>query len=136
MAETMPVASLLRTHSHTHNRFLIADFTKDLEEFAETFDIVHCRCVAGHVRTNLFFLFIIILFSPSGLLPTYPRFLIFNFLPSPSLIALCLSNKLFVIKVIDRTGLLRQIAKLLKPGTFLFINSHIYNLIPSEKKNN
>lgn len=135
MAETMPVASLLRTHSHTHNRFLIADFTKDLEEFAETFDIVHCRCVAGHVRTNLFFIFL--LFSSSLRPPSYsPSFSIFNFLPSPSLIALCLSNKLFVIKVIDRTGLLRQIAKLLKPGTFLFINSHIYNLIPSEKKNN
>ncbi|PAV15360.1 S-adenosyl-L-methionine-dependent methyltransferase [Pyrrhoderma noxium] len=64
-------------------RFLIADFTKDLEEFAETFDIVHCRCVAGHV--------------------------------------------------IDRTGLLRQIAKLLKPGGLLLLGDGNLQIFSSDR---
>lgn len=37
-----------------HNSFVIADLTKGLDDYANSFDIVHCRCVAGHVWRILY----------------------------------------------------------------------------------
>ncbi|KAI5121714.1 hypothetical protein M0805_002107 [Coniferiporia weirii] len=49
--------------------FVTADATKGLNEYAESFDIVHCRCVAGHVidRTELMRVIATVL-KPDGLL--------------------------------------------------------------------
>lgn len=44
--------AIMSITDHNRSSFVTEDASKGLDRFTNQFDLVHCRCVAGHVRAS------------------------------------------------------------------------------------